>query len=238
MGNPTQKRIIRKLDLELFLSKIKPHAEPKANLEQYTITESTAATMLYLAAYTYDDIIGKRVLDLGCGTGRLALGAAFLGAESVIGVDIDESAIRAAHTNSEQARLKGKIQWVTGDINAIAGTFDTVLQNPPFGVQKRHADRRFLEKAIELGSAVYSLHNHPVFDKKLMSKLKANNGQPLQVEPSAFIQRFVEERGGHVKAVYALPLTISRMFDFHTKAKQEIVTDLYVIVKKPKTKWK
>jgi putative methylase len=234
MGNPDQKRIIRKLDLELFLSKIKPHAEPKANLEQYTITESTAATMLHLAAYTYDDIIGKQVSDLGCGTGRLALGAAFLGAESVVGVDIDESAIRAAHANSEQANLSG-IQWVTGDINAITGTFDTALQNPPFGVQKRHADRRFLEKALELSNAVYSLHNHPVFDKKLLSKLKANV-QPLQVEASPFIQRFVQERGGHIMAVYALPLTISRMFDFHTKAKQEIVTDLYVIRKRPKTK--
>jgi putative methylase len=236
MGNPAQKRLIRKLDLELFLSRIKPHAEPKANLEQYTITESAAATMLHLAAYTYDDIIGKQILDLGCGTGRLALGAAFLGAESVVGVDIDETAIKAAHTNSEQTGLKGKTQWVTGDINVIAGTFDTILQNPPFGIQKRHADRRFLEKALELGSTVYSLHNHPVFDKKLMSRLKANNAQPLQVEASAFIQRFVEKHGGHVVAVYALPLTISRMFDFHTKAKQEIVTDLYVIRKKPKTK--
>ena len=84
MGSATQKRLIRKLDLERFLSTIKPHSNPKANLEQYTITESTAATMLYLAAYTYCDIIGKRVLDLGCGTGRLALGAAFLGAASPV----------------------------------------------------------------------------------------------------------------------------------------------------------
>jgi putative methylase len=232
MGNPAQKRLIRKLDLERFLSTIKPHANPKAELEQYTITESAAATMLYLAAYNYDDIIGKAVLDLGCGTGRLALGAAFLGAESVVGVDIDESSIKAASANSEQVGLGDKVKWVTADIDAITGAFDTVLQNPPFGVQKRHADRRFLEKAIELGTAVYSLHNHPVFDKQLMSKLKANSGQPLQVEASAFIQRFVEKRGGHIEAVYALPLVISHMFDFHTKTKQEIVTDLYVIRKK------
>jgi putative methylase len=232
MGNPAQKRLIRKLDLARFLSTIKPHANPKAELEQYTITESAASTMLYLAAYNYDDIIGKAVLDLGCGTGRLALGAAFLGAESVVGVDIDESSIKAASANSEQVGLGDKVKWVTADIDAITGAFDTVLQNPPFGVQKRHADRRFLENAIELGNAVYSLHNHPVFDKQLMSKLKANSGQPLQVEASAFIQRFVEKRGGHIEAVYALPLVISHMFDFHTKTKQEIVTDLYVIRKK------
>ena len=234
MGSPAQKRLIRKLDLELFLSTIKPHAGPKASLEQYTITERTAATILCLSAYTRDDIIGKSVLDLGCGTGRLALGAAFLGAISVVGIDIDEAAIKAARTNSEQLKLSDKVQWVTGDISTVVGSFDTVLQNPPFGVQKHHADRRFIEKALELGDTVYSLHNHPAFDRQLMSKLKTNNGQPLQVESSTFIQRFVEKRGGHIVAVYALPLIISRMFDFHTKAKQEIVTDLYVIRKTPK----
>ena len=102
MGKPAQKRLIRKLDLELFLSQINPHPEPTASLEQYTISESVAATMLYLAAYNYDDIIGRTVLDLGCGTGRLAMGAAFLGAESVVGVDIDKAAIKMACANSEK----------------------------------------------------------------------------------------------------------------------------------------
>jgi putative methylase len=96
MGEPAQTRLIRKLDLERFLSKVKPHPSPNVDLEQYTLSESTAANMLYLAAYTYDDIVGNRVLDLGCGTGRLALAAAFLGAESIVGVDIDRTAVKVA----------------------------------------------------------------------------------------------------------------------------------------------
>jgi putative methylase len=231
MGKPAQKRLIRKLDLELFLSTIKPHSEPKASLEQYTISESVAATMLYLAAYTYDDIIGKRVLDLGCGTGRLALGAAFLGAESVVGVDVDVAAIKAASTNAEQAGLNDKVQWVTGDVNDITGTFDTVLQNPPFGVQTRSADRKFLEKALEIGNAIYSVHNHPNVDKELIKQLKASGEHCLQINASPFMSRFVEERGGKIQAVFVMPMTIPRMFDFHTKAKREIVTDLYVVRK-------
>ena len=232
MGEPAQTRLIRKLDLERFLSQIKPHPSPNVNLEQYTLSESAAATMLYLTAYTYGDIVGKRVLDLGCGTGRLALGAAFLGAESVVGVDIDRTAVRVAAENSVNVGLKDKVDWVAGDIDAIADKFDTVVQNPPFGVQKRTADRRFLEKALAVADAVYSLHNHPVTDKRLIGKLKAGGGQPLQVEASPFIQRFVEERGGRVEAVYALPLVIPRMFDFHTKARHDIVIDLYVIKRK------
>ena len=57
--------------------------------------------MLYLAAYTNSDIVGKSVLDLGCGTGRLSLGAAFLGAERVVGIDVDRLAIKTAVENSQ-----------------------------------------------------------------------------------------------------------------------------------------
>jgi putative methylase len=229
MGEPAQKRLIRKLDLELFLSQIKPHPSPQASLEQYTVSEAVAATMLYLAAYTHNDIIGKTVLDLGCGTGRLALAASFLGAQLVVGVDIDKAAIKIASENSEKAGLKANVQWVVGDINAISGRFDAVLQNPPFGVQKRAADRKFLEKALEVGRMVYSLHKHPRTDRQLIKKLKANTGSLLQVSPSPFIKKFVEDHNGMVEAVYAVLMTIPRMFDFHTKTKHDFVIDLYLI---------
>jgi putative methylase len=231
MGESAQNRLIRKLDLERFLNRVKPHPSPDVNLEQYTLSTSAAATMLYLAAYTYGDIVGKRVLDLGCGTGRLALGAIFLGAESAVGVDIDKVAINGAIENSVNSNLRDRVDWVVGDINVVNGQFDTVLQNPPFGVQKRNADRKFLEKALDVADAVYSLHNHPVTDKRLLTKLKVSGGQPLQVETSPFLQKFVEEHGGRVEAVYALMLTIPKMFDFHTRSKYETAIDLYVIRK-------
>ena len=175
--------------------------------------------------------MGKRVLDLGCGTGRLALGAAFLGAESVVGDDIDIGVVKVAAENGASVGFKECVNWIAGDIEAVAGSFDTVVQNPPFGVQRRTADRRFLRKALEVANAVYSLHNHPFTDKQLLSRLRAGGGQLLQVEPSPFLGRFIEEQGGKIEAVYALPLTIPHMFDFHTKAKHEIVIDLYVIRK-------
>jgi len=231
MGNPAQKRLTRKLDLELFLSQIKPHPSPQASLEQYTVSESVAATMLYLAAYTHGDIVDKRVLDLGCGTGRLALGCAFLGAESVVGGDIDKLAVKLAAENSAKLGFKTKVDWIAGDVNAVDGRFDTVLQNPPFGVQKRGADRIFLEKALQVADAVYSLHNHPFTDEPLVRRLRANAGL-LQAKASPFIARFVETHGDRIEAVYAMLMTIPRMFDFHTKARSEIIIDLYVIKRK------
>jgi putative methylase len=229
MGKPAQKRLIRKLDLELFLHQVKPHPSPKASLEQYTISEAVASAMLYLAAYTHDDIIDKAVLDLGCGAGRLALAASFLGAQMVVGVDIDKAAVKIASENSEKAGLKANVQWIIGDINAISGCFDTVLQNPPFGVQKRTADRKFLQKALEVGGMVYSLHKHPRTDRQLIKKLKANAGSLLRVPPSPFIKKFVADHNGTIEAVYAVLMTIPRMFDFHTKTKHNFVVDLYLI---------
>jgi putative methylase len=228
MGKHAQKRIIRKLDLELFLSKIAPQLTPQAHLEQYTVSWSVASSILHIAAYASNNIIGKTVLDLGCGTGRLALGASFLGAKTVVGIDIDKLSIKTAIENSLNAGLAGNIQWIIGDINAIVGRFDTVLQNPPFGVQTREADRAFLAKALEVGNSVYSLHNHPETNKQLIKQLKASNGL-MQVSPSPFLERFIVQHKGVVKAVYAMLMTIPRMFDFHTKVKHDFVVDLYVI---------
>ena len=230
MGEHAQKRLIRKLDLERFLSKVAPQPNPQVHLEQYTISEQIAANMLYIAAYANDDIVGKSVLDLGCGTGRLALGASFVGAKDVVGVDIDRLAIKTASENSKKATLADDVQWVLGDISAVVGRFDTVLQNPPFGVQTREADRAFLVKALEVGNSIYSLHNHPQVDIRLIKQLKASQGF-LQVPASPFLERFVTKHGGVVTAVYAMLMTIPRMFDFHTKLKHDFVIDLYVIKK-------
>ena len=231
MGEYAQKRIIRKLDLELFLSKIAPQPSPQAHLEQYTISSSIASALLYIAAYVNNDVIGKTVLDLGCGTGRLALGASYLGAEDVVGVDLDKLAIETAVESSLKNSLAENVQWIIGDISTIVGRFDTVLQNPPFGVQTREADRAFLVKALEVGNSVYSLHNHPQNDKQLIKQLKASKSF-VHISPSPFLKKYVEQNNGIVKAVYAMLMTIPHMFDFHTKIKHDFIVDLYVLERK------
>jgi len=80
MGRIAQKRLVPRLELEKALQQIEPHPAPKAYLEQYTIPTDVAAELLFIAAYINDDIIDKVVADLGCGTGRLAVGAVLLGA--------------------------------------------------------------------------------------------------------------------------------------------------------------
>jgi len=224
-----QKRLVRKLDLELFLSQIQPHPSPTAGLEQYTIPVDVAATMLYMATYTYDDVVGKTVVDMGCGTGRLALGAAFLGAKCVVGIDIDKAAVKLAFESSVKLKLKSRVQWINADINALRGNFDTVLQNPPFGVQRRKADTKFLEKALEIGKKVYSLHKSLCKDKNFIKKVKASSSGFVATTPSSFIGNFVEDAGGRIIAAYSMVMSIPRMFPFHTKKRHTFLVDLYVI---------
>lgn len=208
MGGTMPERLVRKRSLEIALSQLKPHPSPKAYLEQYTIPPEVAAEMLYIAAYVHDDIIDKTVIDLGCGTGRLAIGAVLLGANMAVGIDIDEVATRVALRNAEAAGVTDKTFWVAGDINAVRGRFDTVLQNPPFGVQRRSADRAFLLKALEIGDVIYSLH-----------KSGRRNRE--------FIKRFIEQQGGKISGIFPLELSIFPIFKFHTKRKHVVRVDLY-----------
>jgi len=233
LGRIMQKRIVRKLDLEMLLSRVEPHPTPKPSIEQYTAPAGVAATMLYIAAYANNSIAGKSVLDLGCGTGRLALGAAFLGAKSVLGVDIDKTAINMAIENSTKIGMKGKVDWLVADIDAIRGRFDTVLQNPPYGVQTTRADRKFLEKALEVGKTVYSLHKNPQKDLTFYKRLKADSSGILPVAPAPFLKAFIEGQGGEIKAVYAMIMSIPHMFSFHAKKKHEFIIDLYIISGQP-----
>ena len=210
MGRIAQKRLVRKRDLERVLSKIEAHPLPKVYLEQYTTPSSVAAETLYLAAYVYDDIMGKTVVDLGCGTGRLSIGAALLDAKEVFGVDLDKASVRLAQRNAKTLAVTENAHWIVADIDCIKGTFDTILQNPPFGVQRRGADRRFIIKSLELSSTIYSFHK---------------SGHSNRI----FIKRFIEEHGGKVNTIFPLEMEIPRIFKFHTKKKRRIQVDLYRI---------
>ena len=210
MGSTAQKRMVRKRDLEKALSEIEANPTPKAHLEQYTTPSKVAAEALYLIAYAYNDIIDKTVVDLGCGTGRLAIGATLLGAKEVIGVDVETEAVRIAQKNAEKLGIENKTDWIVGDIDVVKGSFDTILQNPPFGVQQRRADRKFITKSLELGSIIYSFHKSGESNRE-------------------FIKRFIEGQGGRVTAIFAMKMEIPKMFEFHTKTKRSIQVDLYRI---------
>ena len=89
-----------------------------------------ATTRLMVEMLLGSVIEGKRILDIGSGTGVLAIVAAKLGAESVLAVEIDDMAEESVRENIELNGVADRIFSVCGDASAIEGEkFDIVLAN-------------------------------------------------------------------------------------------------------------
>lgn len=200
-----------KARLETELSTVADFSDPKRELEQYRTPASVAAHLIALADLQ-GDLDGRRVADLGSGTGMLALGAALQSPEAVFGIEIDPDAIAVAEAN-ERAVDGADVEWVQGDAGDppvdLAGA--TVVANPPFGAHEdnRHADRTFLE-AIADGAAVsYTIHNENSHE---------------------FIEAFVMDNGGQITHAYGVSFHVPEQFRHHAAGSHEIQAELYRVV--------
>lgn len=188
---------MKRKELEIILSGTPPFPDPDPSLEQYPTPADVAADIIY-RAYMAGDIGGRTVADLGCGTGIFSAGAALMGA-SVTGFDISAPALSEAKRFADSLGLD--IGFVETDIKDVDFRADTVLMNPPFGSQKKHADRPFLEKAMDIADVVYSIH-------------MANSVE--------FVERLAESRGRLVRSCKIYKYTIPHTFSFHKKEKQTV----------------
>jgi predicted RNA methylase len=127
---------MRLWEFEEILQGVQGFTKPKVMLEQYITSPHIAASMLFTADQTYGDIGGKRVLDLGCGTGMLSIGASCLDALTITAVDIDEDAISIAQENAVE--IECDIDFIQCDIH----TFDKIMQQRGLG------DGKYFETVI------------------------------------------------------------------------------------------
>ena len=198
---------MKQKELEIKLQSVASHPSPRPGLEQYPTPAAIAADMLYFA-FGQGDIQGKKVVDPGCGTGILAIGAKLLGARDVVALDIDDVAVEAAMKNADA--LSVDICFLTMDFGEFPEKCDTVVMNPPFGAQKEniHADTRFLEKAVETGDVVYSFH---------------------KAETEEHVRRKIADFGLRATHILRYNFPIPRMFDFHRREAEEIEALLWRI---------
>jgi putative methylase len=206
--NLTRTIAVRMHELQIKLQTIEAHQKPKVVFEQYTIPANLAARILFRACYEFDDIERKSVMDLGTGTGRLAVGAALLGAKYVVGVDLDLLALKSAIRNAKRLRLKA--DWVLTDIDTLQGPIDTVIMNPPFGTKRPHSDVRFLQTALRIGEVIYSIH-------------KAATREHLD--------RWFREQGSRPQVIMTATMEIPHQFSFHRKRKRYVDIDVFRTVK-------
>ncbi len=195
--------------LERLLENLEGFSDPSSLLEQYRTSAPLAARLLFHAALK-GDIEGRRICDLGCGTGILAIGAALLGACEVVAVDIDTPVLEIARRNAEHARVD--ILFLNADVKdpvtpSRIGACDTVVMNPPFGAQQPHADRPFLDASLAIAPVVYGIFN---------------------AGSRSFVGSYVAGRG-EIDEVIGGVLSIKRTFSFHRDEVREIPVEIIVI---------
>ena len=108
--------------------RVAPAGAPKARGGRFHI--ALLPEMLYAMLGCEGLIRGGRVVDLGCGTGVLAILAAKMRAAQVDAIDIDEVAVQSARENARQNRVGRRITVSCGDASALdGGRYDVILAN-------------------------------------------------------------------------------------------------------------
>lgn len=93
-------------------------------------TGTHATTSLCLGVLDEAVVSGMKVLDIGCGSGILAIASVLLGAESAVGVDIDAQSVKTAKENAEINGLSGKTEFFVGDLaDKVSGKYNIVCAN-------------------------------------------------------------------------------------------------------------
>jgi len=98
---------------------------------------SHESTRLILRALERADLTDRCVLDVGTGSGILALAAELSGARRVLGVDIDPIAVHIARQIGDLQEWRPGVHYVVGSAGCAAGgVFDLVLCNMIFAHSK------------------------------------------------------------------------------------------------------
>jgi Predicted RNA methylase len=186
--------------------------DPRVDLEQYRTPPDLAAHLVHTADLQ-GDIEGRPVVDLGCGTGMLALAAALRGPRAVVGVDIDPAPLATARANQRRVGTASPVSWVRADATQVplgSTAATTVVMNPPFGAQEgnEHADRAFLSTTARIAAVSYSIHN---------------------ADSAGFVESFAADNGGEVTHAFAAEFDLPRSFAFHTSDSRQLDVEVFRI---------
>ena len=104
-------------------------------------TGTHESTQLCLEALAATELRGRRCLDVGTGTGILAIAAARLGAREVVAVDVDSDAVSCARENVE-ANLGPDQDCACREVHILHGGLEAAGDGP-FDVIAANLERRF-----------------------------------------------------------------------------------------------
>ena len=104
------------------------------------------------------ELKGKSVLDIGCGTGALAIAARKLGAAEVVAFDLDEWSYENTLANCERNEMTGEVRVLHGTISSLQHqleAYDVVLANINLNVLAAEMTE-YARHLVEGGSIAFS----------------------------------------------------------------------------------
>jgi len=102
-----------------------------------------ASTRLCLNWLQKSDVSGASMLDVGTGSGVLAIASVSLGANDVVGIDVDPDALMAARENADLNHVSNRVEWNEVDLAAaqaaLGRRFHVICANLTGGLLFRDA---------------------------------------------------------------------------------------------------
>lgn len=135
--HPTDDSIEYNILIEPQMSFGTAHHETTAMMIEYTLNA---------------DLAMRQVLDMGSGTGVLAILSSMRGADKIDAIDIDEWAYKNCISNTEKNSIKN-ISVIQGDVNAIIKKYDVIFANINLNILVR--DMKIYAKALNVNGIIY-----------------------------------------------------------------------------------
>lgn len=152
---------------------------------------STDLFMAHVSVYWFASrfVRGRRVLDLGCGTGYGAADLLHAGASEVVGVDLDSKAIRYARRHYQSPQLSFHVGDARrlSEVRPALGRFDVIVGSNVFASQE------------ELAAAVDEVRAHLVPNGRFLLVV------PIETDPVEAWVRQLGERFGWLRAFEHVP---------------------------------
>lgn len=223
---------LKKSELVNIIQDLIPFQNPKIDLEQYPTDPVATVDFFYYIAFEQRELVNHVMIDFGCGSGNLSIAGALFGAKHVLAIDIDPDALRVCEQNISTLNLHDKISLLNLDLTEDEARIKILqylndlhfqnkkilgVSNPPFGVQHRGIDVKFISLALACVDVLYSIH--------------------LQSDKNRYyLERKIPQLGGEVTNLASLQMMIQNTYQHHRKKHKKIQTDVYRIIPKKRLK--
>ena len=221
-------------------------SDPDVALEQYPTPPDLAAHVVHLAALQ-GDVEGRTVVDLGAGTGVLALAAACRSPARVVGLERDPDAVAVARENESRVAPSAAVNWLLADATRPPLCLDADVANGTAADGADGTDDDAGDVGVDAGDTAKdgagrttALLNPPFgartgnegVDRAFLRAAASLSDVSYSVHNAGsreFVEAFAADEGGAVTHAFRADFEVARLYEHHTADRREIEVELFRI---------